>query len=78
MAHLRLFASAREAAGVREVELPGATVREVLDGAVATFGPAFAAVAATCAIWVNGEFAGVDHPVGEPDEVALLPPVSGG
>jgi len=29
-------------------------------------------------VWVNGEPAEPDVPVGETDEVALLPPVSGG
>ncbi|MFP5489064.1 MAG: MoaD/ThiS family protein [Acidimicrobiia bacterium] len=32
----------------------------------------------TCRIWVNGEPAGPDDPVGTADELAVLPPVSGG
>lgn len=78
MAILRLFAAAREAAGTGHASLDGATVAEVLEGARARFGEDFAAVLPTCRVWVNGEPAGNDHPVSERDEVALLPPVSGG
>ena len=38
----------------------------------------FAAVLGTAAVWVNGEPADRTTPVGERDEVAVLPPVSGG
>lgn len=78
MAHLRLFASAREAAGTKRDTVPGATVGEVLDAAVARYGEAFAGVLATAAVWCNGDAVERDHPVGESDEVAVLPPVSGG
>ena len=75
---LRLFASAREAAGTGRDEVPGATVGEVLDEARRRYGPGFAAVLSRCRVWVNGEPAEPDVAVGETDEVALLPPVSGG
>ena len=55
-----------------------ATVGEALAVAVARYGAAFAARAATCKVWVNGEPADPATPVGERDEVAVLPPVSGG
>jgi len=29
-------------------------------------------------VWVNGEEVPLSHPVGDNDEVAVLPPVSGG
>jgi molybdopterin converting factor small subunit len=29
-------------------------------------------------VWVNGEPCDDDHPVGRQDEVAVLPPISGG
>ena len=73
MARLRLFASAREAAGTAKAEFVGDTVGEVLD-----FGDEFAGVLSTCNVWVNGDQADRDHAVGEVDEVAVLPPVSGG
>ena len=78
MPTLRLFAAAREAAGRSVDEVPGATVAEVLDGARTRYGDAFAEVLATSGVWVNGEPAGLDSPVGAEDEVAVLPPVSGG
>ena len=78
MPTLRLFASAREAAGTARDTFPGSTVDDVLDAARARFGPDFAAVLATCKVWVNGEPAAGDQPVGTADEVAVLPPVSGG
>ena len=78
MARLRLFASAREAAGTAKAEFVGATVGEVLDAAVAEFGDEFAGVLGTCNVWVNGDQADRDDAVGDGDEVAVLPPVSGG
>jgi molybdopterin converting factor small subunit len=78
VATVRLFASARQAAGTGRDELPGSTVGEVLDAAVARYGHAFADVLGTCRIWVNGEPAGGHASVGPDDEVAVLPPVSGG
>ena len=78
MARLRLFASAREAAGTAKAEFVGDTVGEVLDAAVAEFGDEFAGVLGTCNVWVNGDQADRDHAVREGDEVAVLPPVSGG
>lgn len=78
MAQLRLFASAREAAGTKSDALPGDTVGAVLDAAVAKYGDAFAGVLDTAAIWCNGEAVERDHAVADTDEVAVLPPVSGG
>ena len=75
---VRLFASAREAAGRARDEVPGATVGEVLAAATERYGPSFAAVLPTCRVWVNGEPATSGDPVGPHDEVAVLPPVSGG
>jgi sulfur-carrier protein len=78
VATLRLFASAREAAGVARVELDGATVGDVLNVARARYGEHFAAVLATSRVWLNGEETRDDEPVAAGDEVAVLPPVSGG
>jgi len=58
--------------------IAGATVGEVLDRAVAQFGPEFAAVLETSGIWVNGEPSTRESEVTDHDEVAVLPPVSGG
>lgn len=78
MAHLRLFASAREAAGTGRADIPGATVAEVLHRATERFGEPFAAVLPTCRIWLNGDSVEPDAPVSAGDELAVLPPVSGG
>ena len=78
MATLRLFAAAREAAGTGRVEIGEATVGAVLAAAEARYGEAFSAVLGTCRVWVNGEPATLDQPVSSQDEVAVLPPVSGG
>ena len=78
MAKLRLFAQARESAGTGEASVDGASLGEVLDAAVERFGPHFAAVLATSAVWVNGDTANREDQVRDSDEVAVLPPVSGG
>jgi len=78
MATLRLFASAREAAGTGQATFDGADVGEVLAAAVAAFGPQFQIVLDNCRVWLNGDPAEPRTPVGAGDEVAVLPPVSGG
>lgn len=78
MANVRFFASAREAAGRGRDELPGSTVDEVLRSACDRYGQAFTDVLTTCRVWVNGESVPEHTPVGPDDEVAVLPPVSGG
>lgn len=78
MARLRLFAGAREAAGTGSDTIDGATVADVLGAAELRYGQRFADVLRTCRIWVNGDAVAVDATVGPNDEVAVLPPVSGG
>jgi molybdopterin synthase sulfur carrier subunit len=75
---VKLFAQAREAAGSSTVDAPGSTVDEVLAELGGRFGVAFAEVAAASRVWVNGEPAEGGTVVAEGDEVAILPPVSGG
>ena len=78
MAHVKLFASARQAAGTSSEEIAGRTVDEVLQIAAERFGSEFVAVMKTCRVWLNGEEVVGTTTVGETDEVAILPPVSGG
>ncbi len=78
MATLRLFASVRVAAGTGKATFDGETVAEVVAAAVAAYGPDFAAQVEQCKIWVDGEPAEPTDSVGPDNEVALLPPVSGG
>jgi molybdopterin synthase sulfur carrier subunit len=75
---LRLFAQAREAAGTGRDEVPGATVGDVLAAASDRYGSVFAAVLDQSRVWVNGEPAELSQAVVPTDEVAVLPPVSGG
>jgi MoaD family protein len=75
---VRLFAALREQAGASEVESSGTTVGEIVDELSARYGDRFAKIAAVGSFVVNGERARRDVPVAEGDEVALLPPVSGG
>lgn len=58
--------------------MPGSTVAEVLRVATERYGSGFAALLDTCKVWVNGEEALPGQTVGDTDEVAVLPPVSGG
>lgn len=78
MPTLRLFADLREAAGVSSADVDGATVGEVLDAARRRFGERFAVGVEAARVWVNGEPADDDTPVRPGDEIALIPPVSGG
>ena len=78
MAVVRLFAAARDAAGTGRDDVPGATVGEVLAAAGKRYGQRFTDVLGTCKIWVNGEPADLQDSVVATDELAVLPPVSGG
>jgi molybdopterin synthase sulfur carrier subunit len=61
---MRLFASAREAAGIGTDTFDGSTVSDVLAAAEQRYGPTFSDVLSTCRIWVNGDAANADMPVG--------------
>ncbi len=78
MAVVRLFAGAREAAGLTTDQIPAPTVGDVVDEACRRYGQGFAAVLASSRIWLNGEPAERSMAVGPSDVVAILPPVSGG
>ncbi|HKX73939.1 MAG TPA: MoaD/ThiS family protein, partial [Acidimicrobiia bacterium] len=78
MATVRLFAHLREIAGTPRLEVEGKTVGEVLAVMVERFGSDFSAGLASAALWRNGEAAQMNDPVTAADEVALIPPVSGG
>jgi molybdopterin converting factor small subunit len=78
MARVRLFANLRELAGASQVEIPGETVGAVLDQATDRFGEEFRRRLGHARVWLNGEPAATEDPVGPLDEIALIPPVSGG
>lgn len=75
---LRMFAAARQEAGTGSAAMRAATVGQVIDDAVARYGATWAQIAATSRLWVNGEPADATRVLSDGDEVAVLPPVSGG
>lgn len=78
MTRVLLLGPAREAAGVAHDEFDGDTVAAVLQGAVARYGADFERVLSVSQIWVNGNAAALSDSVGPYDEIAVLPPISGG
>ncbi|MEX0663167.1 MAG: MoaD family protein [Acidimicrobiia bacterium] len=80
MVRLRLFAAARDAAGTASEDIEAATVGEVLTHARAAYGSQFVEVLEHSRVWLNGDepTEGDATPVADGDEVAVLPPVSGG
>lgn len=78
MARVRLFANLRELAGASEVDIQGDTVGAVLDSAADRYGPEFKRTLGHTRVWLNGEPAERQDLVDSLDEVALIPPVSGG
>ena len=76
---VRLFAAYREAAGVGQIllDLPtGSTVRDAI-AELARLHPPVARIRELI-IARNREYVGLDEAVGDGDELALIPPVSGG
>lgn len=77
---VRLFAGAAEAAGVRVNRMSiedGATVEEVFDHMTDKF-PALTAMKASLKFAVNQKFVEMDQRLSDGDEMAVIPPVSGG
>ena len=80
LVRIRLFARQREIAGARElaVELPtGAAIEDAWAATIALY-PAIAEGRAYVRFALNGRYAGPETPLAEGDEVACIPPVSGG
>lgn len=75
---VRYFAAARDAAGTGAETLPGRTVAEVLAAAAHRHGQALATVMASSKVWLDGEPAAPGTELAGGEEVAVLPPVSGG
>ncbi|HTX21720.1 MAG TPA: molybdopterin converting factor subunit 1 [Candidatus Aquilonibacter sp.] len=74
------FAQAKDAAGAAELEMKisnGAGVEEIWDKLVAEK-PKLAAFRKTTRLARNGEYADAETKFSDGDEVALIPPVSGG
>ena len=75
---LRLFAGAREAAGMSSTLYDASTVGEKLSIAENDFGNEFSQILAISRVWLNGDPVEGDAEISDGDEVAVLPPVSGG
>ncbi|MBM62553.1 MAG: molybdopterin converting factor subunit 1 [Acidobacteria bacterium] len=78
--NVRLFARLRDIAGTSEIEQQveeGATVQAVWNGLLNEF-PDLKNYQSSISTAVNAEYSRMDALVGEDDEVAFLPPVSGG
>jgi MoaE-MoaD fusion protein len=77
---VRLFAIQRELAGTRTLELDvpnGGTVEDAWEALVARF-PVLAPGRSSVRFARNGEYADPTDPLAEDDELACIPPVSGG
>src|SRR6478672_5229018 len=77
---VRLFAMQRELAGTRQVELelgPGATIEAAWEALVGRF-PVLAPGRPAVRFARNGAYAPADAALVDGDEVAMIPPVSGG
>lgn len=78
MIRVRLFAALRELADDGAVDAAGRTVGEIADALGERFGDRFASIVAVSSFVVNGERASRETPIADGDDVAILPPVSGG
>ena len=79
MIRVRLFAALRELAGAAELtDVAPRSVGDLADGLGARFGDRFAQIAAVSSFVVNGERASRSTALADGDEIAILPPVSGG
>ncbi len=77
---VRLFAMQRETAGMKELRLEvplGATVDDAWSAVVEVV-PALAPGRPSLRFAVNGDYADPDRPLADGDEIACIPPVSGG
>ena len=80
MIEVLLFGAAADRAGTRKVQLDlerSTTLREVWP-LLADRYPELSSMRDTLAFAVNGEYAKMAESVGPGDEIAVLPPVSGG
>jgi diacylglycerol kinase family enzyme/molybdopterin converting factor small subunit len=78
VARVRLFAALREIAGTGELDASGGTPDEVVVALGEKFGKRFEEIARAGSVVVDGERGEWDARLEGDEEVALLPPVSGG
>lgn len=75
-----LFASYRDLVGVPAgvLELPAGATAATAVAALRAQGSAWSALPGKPVVAVNAEYAKLDRPLADGDELALLPPVAGG
>ena len=78
MACLRFFGPMRDVTGASSAEFSGNTVADVIAQAATRYGEPFTRLVAVSQIWVNGESVTPETSLALGDEVAIIPPVSGG
>lgn len=78
MATVRLFANLREMAGASRLDTVAVTVGAALDELVSRYGDDFENGLARSRVWVNGDPVDRDDALTDGDELAIIPPVSGG
>lgn len=78
VATIRLFANLRETAGTGKLELDVATVGEALELLSSEYGDRFERGLSRARVWKNGDPAEPEMTVDSSDEIAIIPPVSGG
>jgi len=78
--HVRLFAALAEGAGVRTLSLqvPAESTARTIRDLIASRFPRVQGLCDRSALAVNAEYVDADRPLHDGDEVALVPPVSGG
>ncbi|MEW6059238.1 MAG: MoaD/ThiS family protein [Actinomycetota bacterium] len=75
---VRLFAALREIAGDSHVQAEGETVGDIVASLSARYGERFAAIARSGSVVVDGERAPATLRLAGGEDVAVLPPISGG
>lgn len=78
--HVRLFAILKDRAGVGELDLslePGATIHDAQEKLLASH-PDLGAMMSRAAFALNREYGPRTTPLKDGDELAIIPPVSGG
>lgn len=78
MARVRLFAVLRELAGTSRVDVEADRVQDIVQALCDRYGERFAAIVGVSTVVVDGERADLETALAGDEEVAILPPVSGG
>ncbi len=78
MSRLRFFGPLRDVTKTGSLDVDASTVDGALALAAHLYGEDFTRILARSRVWVNGEQSDGTRPLVPGDEVAILPPVSGG